>query len=154
LAADGQQALDVLRGEDSPSVALLDWMMPYISGVDLCRKLRETRMPAAVYLILLTVKDRKEDIVEGLTAGADDYVIKPFNIAELCARIGVGMRMLGLQRELADRIRELETALSQVKQLQRLLPICSYCKSIRDDKNYWHDLEEYLGEHSDTQFTH
>jgi uncharacterized protein YlaI len=68
--------------------------------------------------------------------------------------VGVGLQMLDLQKSLADRVAELEEALSQVKQLQGLLPICSYCKSIRDDRNYWQRVESYIGRHSGVQFSH
>src|SRR5438105_4818844 len=90
----------------------------------------------------------------GLGAGADDYIVKPFEREELRARVQVGFRMLALQAALADRVRELEEALTRVKQLQGLLPICSYCKKVRDDRNYWQQVETYIEGHSDAQFTH
>ena len=106
------------------------------------------------YLILLTAESGKENVVLGLEAGANDYVAKPFDAEELRARVNVGLQMLELQKRLAQRVSELEEALSQVKQLQGLLPICSYCKSIRDDGNYWQRVESYIGKHSDVQFSH
>src|SRR5207248_10993171 len=93
-------------------------------------------------------------IVEGLTAGADDYVIKPFDRAELKARINAGERILRLQAELAARVKELEFALASVKLLQGLLPICCYCKKIRDDKNYWQQVDTYVLDHSVIRFSH
>src|SRR5919206_4321879 len=92
------------------------------------------------------------DITAGLDAGADDYVIKPFNAAELKARAQVGMRMVALQESMSRRLAELEQALASVKQLRGLLPMCSYCKKIRVDDNYWQQLEIYLTEHSDAEF--
>jgi response regulator RpfG family c-di-GMP phosphodiesterase len=106
------------------------------------------------YLIFVTAKARTQDIVTGLGAGADDYIVKPFEREELRARVQVGFRMLELQAALADRVRELEEALTRVKQLQGLLPICSYCKKVRDDRNYWQQVETYIEGHSDAQFTH
>jgi sigma-B regulation protein RsbU (phosphoserine phosphatase) len=113
-------------------------------------------MPSSTppYLILLTAKGGREDLVTGLEAGANDYVTKPFNREELRARVQVGVRMVELQQSLADRVKALEEALARVKQLQGLLPICSYCKKIRDDQNYWQQVESYIAEHSQAQFSH
>ena len=105
-------------------------------------------------MILLTSRDASSDIVAGLRAGADDYVTKPPDEDELLARINVGARVVKLQHALADRVRQLEEALSNVKQLQGLLPICSYCKSIRNDQNYWQRVETYISDHSGVQFSH
>ncbi|HKS16093.1 MAG TPA: response regulator, partial [Planctomycetota bacterium] len=85
---------------------------------------------------------------------ADDYIVKPFNESELRARIAVGSRIVSLQRGLADRVIELEAALVRVKQLQGLLPICSYCKKIRNDQNYYEQIEGYLMKNSDVKFSH
>jgi hypothetical protein len=81
-------------------------------------------------------------------------VTKPFNREELRARVQGGARVVELQRSLAERVEELEQALARVKQLQGLLPICSYCKKIRDDRNYWQQVEAYIGEHSEAVFSH
>lgn len=154
VTTDGLQALEVLSRADAPSLAILDWMMPGLDGAQVCLKARELAGERLLYMILLTAKGRKEDIVEGLTAGADDYVIKPFDRSELKARISAGERILRLQAELASRVKELELALTNVKLLQGLLPICCYCKKIRDDKNYWQQVDTYVADHSEAQFTH
>jgi sigma-B regulation protein RsbU (phosphoserine phosphatase) len=154
VTTDGQQALDALKQPDAPSLAILDWMMPGLDGSEVCRRAREAVGNRLLYIFLLTAKGSKEDIVEGLTAGADDYVVKPFDRAELQARLNVGERILRLQAELAKRVQELELALSKVNLLQGLLPICCYCKKIRDDQNYWRQVEGYIAEHSEAQFTH
>jgi phosphoserine phosphatase RsbU/P len=152
--ADGLQALDELGRPDAPSLAILDWMMPGLDGAEVCLKAREVAADRLLYIILLTAKARKEDVVEGLTAGADDYVVKPFDRAELKARIHAGERILRLQAELSARVKELELALANVKLLQGLLPICCYCKKIRNDQNYWQQVDSYIGEHSEAQFSH
>jgi sigma-B regulation protein RsbU (phosphoserine phosphatase) len=151
---DGLQALDVLSQPDAPSLAILDWMMPGMEGAEVCLRARETAADRLLYIILLTAKGRKEDIVEGLTAGADDYIVKPFDRSELKARMNAGERILRLQAELAARVKELELALANVKLLQGLLPICCYCKKIRNDQNYWQQVDSYIADHSEAQFTH
>jgi DNA-binding response OmpR family regulator len=153
-ASDGDEALRCLEAEDPPPMAILDWMMPRINGVDLCRTVRKREGRLSPYLILLTSKDGHEDVVRGLEAGADDYITKPFEPSELRARIRVGARMLALQQLLADRVVALEQALHQVKQLEGLLPICAWCHKIRDDGNYWQSVERYISEHSEARVTH
>lgn len=154
FATDGRAALDILEGQDPPRLALLDWMVPEVDGVEVCRRVRATPNGEGSYLILLTAKGRPEDLVEGLEAGADDYLVKPFHPDELRARIRSGLRVLALQRRLAERVQALEDLLAQVKQLQGLLPICSYCKKIRDDQDYWEAIETYLAKHSGAQLSH
>jgi DNA-binding response OmpR family regulator len=152
---DGAEALSVLESVDAPLLAILDWMMPELDGPEVCRRIRRTSASATpVYIILLTAKTEKTDIVEGLKAGANDYITKPFDRQELRARVQVGETVVNLQRNLAARVRELEIALGTVKRLQGILPICSYCKQIRDDKNYWQQVDIYIAEHTDTQFSH
>jgi sigma-B regulation protein RsbU (phosphoserine phosphatase) len=154
VTADGAAAWDVLKRDDAPKVAILDWMMPDVDGVDVCRRVRGLGRPEATYLILLTAKDRTEDLVAGLDSGANDYLVKPFDRRELQARLRVADRMVSLQHDLAERVRELQEALGQIHQLQGLLPICSYCKKIRDDGNYWRQVEGYLSAHTGVQFSH
>jgi sigma-B regulation protein RsbU (phosphoserine phosphatase) len=154
VACDGVAAWELLQSDDPPSLAILDWMMPGLDGLQICRKIRDIPTTTPPYLILLTAKGRREDIVTGLQAGADDYVTKPFDREELHARVQVGMRIIELQHSLADRVKALEEALARVKQLQGLLPICSYCKKIRDDQNYWQQVENYISKHSEAQFSH
>lgn len=156
-AADGWEAWQAMEGRDAPSLAILDWVMPGLDGLEVCRRIR-ARQPTGrlsfVYVILLTSKGNKDDVVRGLDAGADDYVTKPFDREELRARVQVGARMIQLQNNLAKRVRDLGEARARVKQLQGLLPICSYCKKIRSDGNYWEQVETYIADHSEAQFSH
>jgi len=94
------------------------------------------------------------DLIAGLDAGADDYLIKPVDLNELRARIQVGVRVVSLQARLAEKVAELQSSLDNVRQLRGLLPICAYCKRIRDDGNYWQRVEVYVSEHTDATFTH
>src|SRR5262249_34603108 len=134
--------------------AILDWMMPGLDGVEICRRLRAVEDAKQAYLILLTARQGRESIVAGLESGADDFVSKPFDPAELQARLQVGLRVLDLESKLADRVRELEAALAGVKQLQGLLPICAWCKKIRDDQNYWQQVDTYIAAHTEARFSH
>jgi len=152
MVKDGPSSLDALQASDGPQLALLDWMMPGLDGPEVCRRVRDAG--GVNYLILITAKDNRSDIVAGLDAGADDYLVKPFDPAELRARIKAGVRILDLQAKLAAHVAELQEALGNVRRLSGLLPICSYCKAIRDDSDYWHRVEEYMSEHSEVKFSH
>lgn len=154
IATDGEKAWEILQQDDAPSLALMDWTMPRMDGLELCKRVRTLKRSPRPYLIFLTAKGRIEDIVTGLEAGADDYMIKPFEREELRARIHAGRRVLELEQSLADRVVELEEALQRVKQLQGLIPICAWCKKVRDDRNYWQQVEQYVTEHSEARFTH
>jgi sigma-B regulation protein RsbU (phosphoserine phosphatase) len=154
LAKDGIEALAILTGEDPPPLAILDWMMPGMTGIDVCRKLRHRASSGPTYVLIVTSREQTEDLVAALDAGADDYVTKPFQVEELKARVGVGLRVATLQRRLADRVTELENALAHVTRLQGLLPICMYCKKIRNDQNYWTQVETYVSDHSGARFSH
>jgi phosphoserine phosphatase RsbU/P len=151
---DGTEAWEALVEREPPEIMLLDWTMPEMDGIEVCRRARQLAGCRHSYVILLTARDRTDDIVTGLQAGADDYITKPFEPAELHARLQVGVRVVELQKRLGQRVAELESALRQVKQLHGLLPICSYCKKIRDDHNYWQQVEAYVSSHSNAQFSH
>jgi CheY-like chemotaxis protein len=150
----GAEAWAAISAAGAPRLAILDWMMPEIDGLEICRRARQRPSPQPLHIILLTARGQKEDVIKGLQAGADDYVTKPFDHEELRARVQVGVRIVELQAALGDRVVELENALARVRQLRGLLPICSYCKKIRDDRNYWQQVEQYVGAHSDVQFSH
>jgi phosphoserine phosphatase RsbU/P len=154
VTANGKEAWAALQQPDAPSLLILDWLMPEMDGVEVCREARKSELHKSSYIILLTSRGSKEDIVRGLEAGADDYVTKPFDHGELRARVQVGSRVIQLQAALADRVNELEEAMASVKQLQGLLPICCYCKKIRDDGNYWHRVESYITGHANVRFSH
>ncbi len=152
--ADGHAAWAALQSDDAPRLAILDWVMPGLEGPELCSRARALGRPVPTYLILLTSKDTTGDVVAGLESGADDYVTKPFERAELQSRIRVGERVIGLQQIMADRVRELEDSLARVKRLHGLLPVCAWCKRVRSDGDYWQSVEEYVCELADLKVTH
>jgi two-component system cell cycle response regulator len=102
LVADGQQAVSVLSQPDAPRLALLDWMMPELDGPGVCREIRRRRDQGYIYMVLLTSREAKEDIVAGLESGADDYLVKPFHVDELKARVRTGERILQLEDSLVE----------------------------------------------------
>jgi len=155
VVSDGAEALrHLLAQSGTPTLAILDWMMPNVDGAEVCRRVRLEMPLANMYLMLLTSLEGKSHVIAGLDSGADDYLVKPFDPDELRARINVGMRVLSLQERLAERVHELQDALANVKVLHGLLPICSYCKRIRGDDQYWTQVESYIAERSDAQFSH
>jgi DNA-binding response OmpR family regulator len=154
VAHDGVEALNQLLADPPPALAIIDWEMPGLDGPEICRRIRADQARDGVYVLLLTARSSPSDLVDGLDAGADDYLIKPVNLSELRARVHVGVRVVALQERLAKKVAELQATIDNVRQLRGLLPICSYCKRIRNDENYWERVEVYVTEHSDAKFTH
>ena len=153
-ARDGLEAAAVLGAPDAPSIALVDWMMPGMEGTEVCAFVRQQTDRPYTYLVLLTAKADKDEVAAGLEAGADDYVVKPCDLAELRARLRVGERMVALERTLARQVLQLRETLDHVRQLKELIPICAWCKRVRDDEHYWHNIEEYLHHETGSDFTH
>jgi DNA-binding response OmpR family regulator len=151
---NGEDAWTTVETDATIGLAILDWMMPGLDGPEVCRRIRQESTRAHMHVLLITARNSRADIVAGLDAGADDYLTKPFDLEELRARVHVGLRVLALQERLAERVAELETAATNIKQLRGLLPICGYCKRIRGDGNYWEQVEQYIAHHSDAQFSH
>ena len=150
-APTGGAALECIHATDYDMV-ILDRMLPDMDGLQVLEKIRNRKVGPPV--LILSARGALDDRVTGLEQGADDYLVKPFDPAELRARINVGVRVLSLQERLADRVTELQDALANVKVLHGLLPICSYCKRIRGDDQYWTQVESYIAERSDAQFSH
>jgi len=151
---DGVAAWNLLQTGPAPPLVVLDWVMPGLDGLELCRRIRRDPALAHTYIVLLTAREGRADLVNGLEAGADDYVVKPFDLDELRARVNVGIRVAALQERLADQVKELQETLSKVQTLSGLLPICSYCKRIRNDQDYWEQVDAYVTEHSSVRFSH
>ena len=151
---DGLAAWRVLQLANAPRLAILDLMMPGIDGLELVRRAREIPSMLPPYLIMLSTRSEKIDIVAGLDAGANDYVAKPFDHGELRARVEVGRRMVEMRSELAAKIEQLRQAVDQIKTLKGIVPICASCKNIRDDRGFWNRVENYVRDHTEAEFSH
>ncbi len=139
-AADGEAAWEILQTE-SVRVVVSDWMMPRSDGLELCRRIRGRVGTDYIYFILLTSRDAtQENQTASADAGVDDFLTKPLDLTELWTRLRVAERILRYT--------------TQVRQLEEMLPICSYCKKIRDDQNYWQQLEGYISERTGSDFSH
>ena len=139
-AKDGQEAWALMEAEPV-RVIVSDWMMPNLSGLELCRELRARSGSEYVYFILITANSADSaNRIEAADAGVDDFLSKPLNVEELWMRLRVAERILRFA--------------TQVRQLEELLPICSYCKKIRDDQNYWQQMEGYINERTGSEFSH
>lgn len=138
-ADHGREAWDALQVARIP-VVISDWYMPEMDGPELCRRIRARPNEPYVYFILVTARGGKQQYLAGMEAGADDFIAKPVDPDELRARLTVAQRILGLRRDL--------------QQLEGLLPICAYCKRIRDDAEHWGSLESYIEQRSEAQFSH
>ncbi len=139
LTSDGEEAWEVYR-QRKPQLVITDWMMPNVDGLELCRRIRNFERAEYSYVIILTALDRRVGFLEGMKAGADDFVTKPCDIVDLNVRLRVAQRILSLQTE--------------VQHLEGLLPICPKCKKIYDGENGWVAVESYIMRKTDAQFSH
>ncbi|MBA4312009.1 MAG: response regulator [Chlorobiaceae bacterium] len=155
VAEDGRIALDLLKKDDAPNLAIVDWMMPNLTGIEVCHHMKTVSKVRPLYIVMLTAsRTGTEDVVAALEAGADDFIMKPFEPTELHARIHAGERIIELQLELQKNIKMLQDTLAQVKTLSGLLPICAWCKNVRDDNGYWQVVETYIKNHTEIDFSH
>lgn len=150
---DGTEAMEKLASDDPPRLAILDWVMPGMDGLQVIEKVRSSA-GSRPYLLLLTSRGEMQDKVKGLDAGADDYLVKPIDPAELRARVEAGIRILKMQDRIQQQVEELQVALDQINTLHGILPICSFCKKIRNDTGYWEQVEVYIRNHSEADFSH
>lgn len=151
---DGQAALEALTSARPPGIALLDWEMPRLDGLHVAEAIRSLVGPRYTYLIMVTAHESPPDMLKAFASGVDDYLSKPVEAAHLLARIRSGERVLALEEKLSARVAELEAAATHVQELRRLMPICMYCKKVRDDHHYWREIDAYLREHAGADFSH
>jgi response regulator RpfG family c-di-GMP phosphodiesterase len=159
-ALNGFTAIELVKRE-KPDLILLDVMMPEFNGFDVCRAIKADVSFADIPVVFLTALDTQEGELQGLAIGGIDYLTKPVNIELLKVRVHNHLELKGRndllkeQRDLLARQKnELETALSRIKRLEGIIPICMHCKSIRSGDDSWHLLEEYFSEHTDAFFSH
>jgi sigma-B regulation protein RsbU (phosphoserine phosphatase) len=150
VAADGSEALRHLESPVAPCIALLDWSMPRVDGLEVCRRVRSKPDRPFQYLMLLTAKLGKGEILAGETVGADDLVFKPFVIDELRARVRLAQRVVALERRMADVERQFTGIHSELNELRGLLPICPGCGQRKEDPEYFQMASNYHKEHPDT----
>jgi len=129
-------------------------MMPEMDGLEVLRRVRAVETDRPPYILMLTSRTDKAEIIAGLDAGANDYLAKPFDVGELRARVEVGRRLVETQDALAGKIGELQRALAEIKTLRGIVPICASCKKIRDDAGFWQQVEVYVRDHSEAEFSH
>ncbi len=144
---DGAEAIRAFDEQEDLRLIVLDWMMPTWTGLDVCRHIRQHERGGSVYIILVTSRSQREDLRAGLASGADEFLTKPVDPAELELRIKTGIRILTMQRRLEQNVARLEKALAEVNELRPLIPMCMYCKSVRDDDGYWDAVDTYLKKH-------
>ncbi len=169
ISNSGEHALELIKN-NPPDLILLDIFMPGIEGYEVCRKLKADSATAHIPIIMITggAVQADEAIKESFKAGATDFITKPIRAIEFLARIKSGLiikknhdqlikeikQRKTVEKEKEKLIEKLEQAFSEIKSLQGIIPICSHCKKIRDDKGYWNILETYFQEHSDAIFSH
>jgi len=151
---DGYMAQGALADPEGPAIALLDWGLPHQSGLEICREIRKLTGGRYVYVIIVTARDSVQDLAEAFAAGADDFIRKPTDPVEILSRVRSAERIVELEHRLSGRIQECEDALENIRKLKQLLPICMYCKKVRDDSQYWQEIETYIHQHTGTDFSH
>jgi sigma-B regulation protein RsbU (phosphoserine phosphatase) len=150
---NGEEAWAKLQKPNAPHIAILDWEMPEINGVEVCRRVKEMDVENPPYVILLTSRDSKTDIVQGFDAGADDYMTKPFNNDELRARTRVAERLVRTQSSLSESLNELRDALNQLEMLESGVEVCGACQKILNRYDgEWHSLDAVLKNGVDPHF--
>ena len=154
IAENGETALELAHRPNQPDLILLDVVMPEMGGFEVCRRLKESEATRDIPVIFVTTKSETGDEEQGFRLGAADYITKPFEPSLVRARVKTHLELKSRNNELEKRNAELLTALDKVKLLNGLLPICASCKKIRDDKGYWNQIEVYVRDHSEAEFTH
>ncbi|ACH37407.1 MAG: hypothetical protein ACD_55C00013G0001 [uncultured bacterium] len=152
-ANSGKEALLALA-ENRPDLILLDVMMPEMDGLEVCRILKDDSRYRDIPVIFVTALSDEVDESRGFKAGAVDFLSKPVNPVILSHRVAVHLELQSQKEALTRKNQELQEALSRVKELSGLLPICMTCKKIRDDQGYWNQLESYISLHSEALFSH
>jgi CheY-like chemotaxis protein len=152
-AAGAQEAFGIAHAKPIDLV-LMDVMMPEISGIEACRRFKADVKLRDIPVVMVTAAEESEHLEEAFQAGAVDYIAKPVRKFELLARLSSCLIIKDHERELVKKNVELEKALSEIKVLRGFIPICAWCKNIRDVSGLWHRMESYIQKHSEASFTH
>jgi len=157
-AGDGKAGLEAFKAH-RPEVVITDIRMPVMGGLDMAREIRA--LAPRTHIIVTTAHNDTDFFLDAIDIGIDQYVLKPVSLDLLFAAIRKSQEILGLERVIKFKdaeqkrlIKELQQALASIKTLSGLIPICASCKKIRDDQGYWNQLEAYISEHSDAEFSH
>jgi DNA-binding response OmpR family regulator len=151
--SSGEEALEKVKVCDF-DVVILDVVLPGIDGYEVCHRLKSDNKTSGIMVLILSVKNALEERLKGYEVEADDYVCKPFDPKELHAKVQILLRLKNAIDQRNRVIHELEEALTKLKTLSGLLPICASCKKIRDDEGYWSQIESYIRIHSNAEFSH
>lgn len=155
IAGTGQEALDLARETQTLDLILLDIIMPDKNGYEVCQQLKSDPLTADIPVVFVSMLEEDHDEARGFAVGVADYIVKPISRLRLLARVKNQLALRQKQRELKTKNRELQEALDQLRTLQGILPICSFCKKIRNDQEgSWQRLEEYIQNHSEAEFSH
>lgn len=153
-ASTGAECLESVK-KHQPDLIILDVVLPDIDGTEICRQIKDDPTLNSCFVVMASgSKTSSLEQAEGLDIGADGYIARPISNPEFKARVNAMVRILKAERERDRVIVELKKALSEIKQLSGLLPICMFCKKIRDDKGYWNQIEAYIQERSEADFSH
>jgi len=153
IATNGFDAIDQVK-ETSPDLLILDVMMPDLSGFDVCKIIKSEEAYADIPILFLTAMGTIESEITGLKLGGIDYLTKPVKIDLLELRVRNHIELKRRNDLVIEQRDQLEAALKRIKQLEGIIPICSYCKKVRDDKSTWTQLEWYIADHTDALFSH
>ncbi len=151
-AISGEIALKTVQTE-IPDLILLDILMPKMDGYEVCRRLKENERTKHIPIIFISALHEIEDKLKAFDEGGVDYIFKPFQSAEVLARVNTHLALHNLQQSLKKKNIELQKNLDEILQLKGLLPICTCCKSVRDDEGYWESIETYITNHSEATIT-
>jgi len=150
---DGKMAL-AAAAKHPPDIILLDINMPEMNGFEVCERLKADAVLKEIPVIFISALIETEDKIKAFALGGVDYVTKPFQFEEVNSRVETHLRLRRQQLELEEERRRLQQALDEIRTLRGILPICAYCKKIRDDKGYWSQVEKYVSDHTEAKFTH
>lgn len=154
LGLENPDCAELTEKKGETDLILMDIMMPGIDGVEGCRLIKNNKRYKDVPIVMVTSRREDEYLVKAFEAGAVDYVTKPVNKVELAARVRSALKLKEEMDKRKAREKELEKALSDIKVLSGLIPICSHCKKMRNDEGYWQHLEKFISERSNANFTH